>query len=65
MSSVLGWLATALTAGSFLSRQTATLKRVRAAAACLWIIYGVNIDAAPVIVVNLIVAVMAFLLVFC
>jgi hypothetical protein len=59
MSSVLGWLATAVTAGSFLSRQAATLKRVQAAAACLWIIYGVNIDAAPVIVANLIVAAMA------
>jgi hypothetical protein len=60
MSSVFGWLATAVAAGSFLSRQTATLKRVQAAAACLWIIYGVHIDAAPVIVTNLIVAAMAF-----
>jgi hypothetical protein len=60
MSSVLGWLATAVTAGSFLSRQAATLKRVQAAAACLWIIYGANIDAAPLIVANLIVAAMAF-----
>jgi heme O synthase-like polyprenyltransferase len=60
MSSVLGWLATAATAGSFLSRQAATLQKVQAAAACLWIIYGANIDAAPLIVANLIVAAMAF-----
>ena len=59
MSSVFGWMATAVTAGSFLSRQATTFKRVQAAAACLWIIYGVNIDAAPVIVANLIVAAMA------
>jgi hypothetical protein len=60
MSSVFGWMATAVTAGSFLSRQAATFKRVQAAAACLWIIYGVHIDATPVIVANLIVAAMAF-----
>jgi hypothetical protein len=60
MSSVLGWLATALSAGSYLSRQVATLKKIQGTTACLWIIYGVNIDATPVIVANLIVAAMAF-----
>jgi hypothetical protein len=60
MSSLLGWLATAVTAGSYLSRQAAALKKIQAAAACIWIIYGVNIEAAPVIVANLIVAAMAF-----
>jgi hypothetical protein len=60
MSSVIGWLATAVTAGSYLSRQTVMLKRVQAAAACLWIIYGVNSGSTPVIVANLIVAAMAF-----
>ena len=60
MSSVLGWLATAPSAGPYLSRQAATLKKIQGAAACLWIIYGVNIDATPVLVANLVVAAMAF-----
>jgi hypothetical protein len=60
MSSVIGWLATAATAGSFLSRQGIVLKRVQAAAACLWIVYGVNSGSTPLIVANLIVAAMAF-----
>jgi hypothetical protein len=38
MSSLLGWLATAVTAGSYLSRQAATLKKIQAAAACLRVI---------------------------
>ena len=32
------------------------LRRIQAGAALLWVIYGVAIDAAPVIVANLIVA---------
>jgi hypothetical protein len=60
MSSLLGWLATAVSAGSYLSRQEARLRKIQGAAACLWIIYGVNVDATPVIVANIIVAAMAF-----
>ena len=60
MSGLLGWPATAVTAGSYLSRQAATLKKVQAAGACIWIIYGVNIEATPVIVANLVVGAMAF-----
>jgi hypothetical protein len=58
-SSLLGWLATGLSAGSYLSRQHARLKKIQAAAACLWIIYGMSIDEPPLIVANLIVAAMA------
>ena len=60
MSSLLGWAATAVSAGSYLSRQEARLRKIQGAAACLWIIYGVNVDATPVIVANIIVAAMAF-----
>ena len=60
MSSLLGWAATAVSAGSYLSRQEARLRKIQGAAACLWIIYGVNVDATPVIVANIIVAAIAF-----
>jgi hypothetical protein len=55
----LGWVATALFAASYLCRDTTMLRRVQAAAALLWIGYGVALEAAPVIVANLIVAAMA------
>jgi hypothetical protein len=54
-----GWLATALFAASYLSRRPATLRRVQAAAALLWLTYGVMIHSMPVIVANAIVAVVA------
>jgi hypothetical protein len=60
MSSLLGWVATAVSAGSYFSRQEARLRKIQGAAACLWIIYGLNIDATPMIVANIIVAAMAF-----
>jgi hypothetical protein len=52
----IGWVATAVFASSYLCREAATLRRVQAAAAVLWVVYGVLIQAAPVIVANLIVA---------
>jgi hypothetical protein len=54
--SLLGWVATAVFATSYLSRKTETLARIQAAAACLWILYGIAIGAVPVIVANVIVA---------
>jgi uncharacterized protein with PQ loop repeat len=56
MPSWIGWIATAVFACSYLCRRSATLRRVQAAAAVLWIVYGVLIQAAPVIVANLVVA---------
>ena len=56
MLSWIGWVATAVFASSYLCRRPATLRRVQAAAAVLWVIYGVLIQAPPVIVANLIVA---------
>jgi hypothetical protein len=54
--SLLGWVATGVFATSYLFRRAETLTRIQAAAACLWIIYGIAIGAVPVVVANLIVA---------
>jgi hypothetical protein len=54
--SLVGWLATAVFASSYLFRQPLMLGRIQAGAALLWVIYGVAIDAVPVVVANLIVA---------
>jgi hypothetical protein len=52
----IGWIATAVFAASYFCRGAATLRRVQALAACLWVGYGIIIHAAPVIVANLVVA---------
>lgn len=59
MFSWIGWVATAVFAASYLCKQPAALRRVQAAAALLWVVYGGLIHAAPVAVANLIVAGMA------
>ena len=53
---MIGWLATAVFASSYLFRRPLVLTMIQAGAALLWVIYGVAIDAVPVIVANLIVA---------
>jgi len=52
----LGWTATALFASSYLFKRPATLRRVQALGAVLWIVYGAVIHAPPVVAANLIVA---------
>jgi hypothetical protein len=52
----IGWVATAVFAGSYLCKDPAVLRRVQAAAAVLWVVYGALIGAMPVVVANLIVA---------
>ena len=52
----LGWVATAVFAGSYLFREPRSLRRVQACAACLWVGYGILIHALPVVAANLIVA---------
>jgi hypothetical protein len=52
----IGWIATAVFASSYFSKAPSTLRRVQAAAALLWVIYGVMIQAMPVVAANLIVA---------
>jgi len=56
MLSWIGWVATAVFASSYLCREPASLRRVQAGAAVLWVVYGLLIHAAPVVVANLIVA---------
>jgi hypothetical protein len=55
----IGWIATAVFASSYFSKEPATLRRLQAAAAVLWIAYGVILKAPPVIVANVIVASLA------
>ena len=55
----IGWIATAVFASSYLFKQPMALRRVQAAAALLWVIYGLIIHALPVVVANLVVAGMA------
>ena len=55
----IGWVATATFASSYFFKEPATLRRVQAFAALLWIGYGVLIHAMPVIVANLVVAAVA------
>lgn len=57
----IGWVATAVFAVSYFCRRPALLRRTQALAAVLWIGYGLIIKAPPVIVANLVVAVMALL----
>jgi hypothetical protein len=53
---LVGWAATALFAASYFCREPRTLRLTQAAAALLWLAYGVVLQAAPVIVANVIVA---------
>jgi hypothetical protein len=52
-------VATAIFAASYFFKDPVGLRRLQALAASLWIAYGVLIAAPPVIVANVIVAVMA------
>jgi hypothetical protein len=59
MIDALGWVATALFAVSYLTKKPAHLRWVQAGAACLWVVYGALIGAAPVVVANVVVASLA------
>ncbi len=52
----IGWVATAVLAASYFVPKHSTLRKLQAAAACIWIVYGVKIGAVPVVGANLIVA---------
>jgi hypothetical protein len=56
---LIGWTATAVFSSSYFFKEAATLRRIQAAAASLWVLYGVAIHSAPVIVANLIVGIAA------
>ena len=59
MLEAIGWVATAVFSASYFFRQPTALRRIQAAAACLWIAYGLAIHAMPVVIANAIVAVAA------
>jgi hypothetical protein len=59
MPDAVGWLATAIFAGSYFCKQPTTLRRVQAVAALAWATYGVLIHSLPIIVANVIVASLA------
>jgi inner membrane protein len=59
VSDVIGWLATAIFAGSYFVRNPATMRWVQACAAVCWILYGILLHATPVIAANLIVVMLA------
>jgi hypothetical protein len=56
---LLGWAATALFSASYFCREPRTLRLTQAAAALLWLAYGIALRATPVIVANVIVASLA------
>jgi hypothetical protein len=43
---VIGWTATAVFSSSYFFKEAATLRRIQAAAASLWVLYGVAIHSA-------------------
>src|SRR5436305_7614096 len=55
----LGWVATALFAGSYFCKRTITLRLTQAMAAVVWMGYGIILHALPIIVANVSVAFMA------
>jgi hypothetical protein len=59
MTNWIGWIATAVFAGSYLCKNPVQLRRVQAAAACIWMVYGAIIGAPPVLVANFLVAAVA------
>jgi hypothetical protein len=55
MTTYLGWLATAVFAGSYFCSRADHLRRTQMVGATMWVVYGVLIGAAPVVVANLLV----------
>ena len=55
----LGWAATAVFTGSYLCKDTVSLRRVQMAGAVLWVIYGIFLQARPVVAANLLVLIHA------
>jgi hypothetical protein len=52
VTQTLGWVATAVFVGSYFFGRPATLRLVQMLGAVLWIVYGILIDAMPVIAAN-------------
>ncbi|HTY05219.1 MAG TPA: hypothetical protein VMC86_01775 [Gemmatimonadales bacterium] len=56
MADWIGWIATAIVVCSYVFKRPATLRRIQAVGALLWLTYGVMIHSNPVIVANVFVA---------
>jgi hypothetical protein len=52
---LLGWIATAVFVGSYFFTRPSLLRSVQMFGALLWVIYGILINASPVIVANVLV----------
>jgi hypothetical protein len=52
---MLGWLATAVFVGSYFFKKPTALRAMQMAGSVLWIVYGVLIEATPVIAANVLV----------
>ena len=52
LNELLGWIATAVFVGSYFFKRPALLRAAQMLGACLWIVYGVMIEAIPVVVAN-------------
>lgn len=48
----IGWVATIVVVASYFFSSPLTLRLVQIAGASLWLVYGIAIDSAPVIVAN-------------
>ena len=59
MGDWIGWLATAAFASSYFFKDARAMRRVQALAAGLWIAYGLLVRAYPVVVANVVIAVLA------
>lgn len=55
----IGWVATAVFLASYACKDQAKLRRTQAAAALVWVGYGVLLNALPLIIANLLVAAVA------
>jgi hypothetical protein len=55
VTETLGWIATLVFVGSYFFARPATLRIVQMAGAALWIVYGILINALPVIAANVLV----------
>lgn len=56
---IVGWAATATFVVSYLFKNPMTLRWVQAGAALIWMTYGILLEAAPIIVANVLVAAMS------
>jgi hypothetical protein len=52
ITQTLGWVATAIFVGSYFFARPAALRAIQMVAATLWVVYGILIDAMPVIAAN-------------